>query len=340
MAAEDEVLSELEREGVKKPRTWQWILPWPITAAILWWVFRDVTFSEFFHAFQNARIIPMLAALLGFTVLFSILDAASYGLSFKWFVAPDFTRREMLNMRLGSYLLNVLYPPIITVTNVIYMRRHKGAPVTWTLSGSWFTTFTDIFVIISALSLGLSINAFCKAAPELDPVWLIPLCIPWLMAYVHFRYWFTDSRHKYLTRVTKNPLFRFAHHAQPRQHYIIYAIRAAMTAAGITAHWIALYSFGIEVPAPVMMVAAPLIVGGSFLPISGGGFGGPQLLALILLPYAGNDEAVLAAYSMSFSACFTAGRVILGAIFLPGFLSDLRDPRPRLTVDPLTGEDI
>ena len=30
-------------------------------------------------------------------------------------------------------------------------------------------------------------------------------------------------------------------------------------------------------------------------------------MALMLLPYAGGDEALLAAYSMSFSACFTIG---------------------------------
>jgi len=110
--------------------------------------------------------------------------------------------------------------------------------------------------------------------------------------------------------------------------------------AGIAAHAFALIAFDIKVPIPIVFIVAPLIIGGAFLPVSGGGFGGPQLVALILLPFASGDEALLAAYSMSFSACFTFGRILIGLIFLHPFLKDLKEVVPRMTTDPLTGEPL
>ena len=111
-----------------------------------------------------------------------------------------------------------------------------------------------------------------------------------------------------------------------------------MTAAGITAHYLALRAFGIEVPLVVVAVVGPLVTGGAFLPISGAGFGGPQLAALLLLPYVDHDKEWITAYSMAFSACFTLGRSFIGAAFLPGYLKDLRVKTPKITTDPITGQ--
>lgn len=333
-------MHDLEEEGIKRPSIWRQIVPWLITVAILWWVFRGIDFYEFMESLRGARLGILLPALFGFTAVFAIGDILSFGMCYRWFIVPDLTLKEILNVRWGTYLFQAFYTPLHIFSLLAYMIRHKGAPLTWVLSAGGFAGLNDIFVVNAVMTVALIMNTIFNFAPELEPFWLFPLAFPWLIAFVHFRYWFTDSKDRYGLRFSTHPLLRSSRLGQVHHYLKIYAARLMIALAGIISHAIALRAFGIEVPFPVVVVVAPLIIGGAFMPISAGGFGGPQLVALLLLPYTDGDETVLAAYSMSFSACFTLGRALLGAAFLPGYLRDLRDAVPRMTTDPVTGEPL
>ncbi len=334
------ILHELEEEGVQRPPLWRQMVPWVITAAILWWIFRDINFEEFLTTISGLRLSWLLPAMFGFTAVFAVCDILSFGMCYRWFVVPDLTVREMIHVRWGCYLFQVLYAPLEAVTHLAYFLRHKGAPITWTLSGGLFALLNDIFVVNAIMTIALILNTIFNFAPELEPFWLFPLAFPWLIAYVHFRYWFTNSKDRYGLRFSRHPLLRSSRLGKIHHYLKVYGARLTVALAGITAHAVALRTFGIEVPLPVVVVVAPLIIGGAFLPISGGGFGGPQLVALILLPYAEGNETLIAAYSMSFSACFTLSRSLIGAIFLPSYLRDLREAVPRMITDPITGEPL
>ncbi|UCD85343.1 MAG: flippase-like domain-containing protein [Deltaproteobacteria bacterium] len=334
------ILYELQEEGVKRPRLWRQMVPWLVTTAILWWIFREINFKEFLDTLSGARLSLLLPAMFGFTVVFTVFDILSFGICYRWFVVPELTMREMLNARLGCYLFQALYTPLEPLGHFAYFLRHKGAPITWTLSADLFALLNDIFVVNAVMTVTIILNTAFNFAPELESFWLFPLVFPWLIAYVHFRYWFSDSKDRYGLRFSRHPALRSSQLGKVHHYLKVYAARLAVALAGIAAHAAALMAFGIEVPFPVVIVVAPLILGGAFLPISGGGFGGPQLVALILLPYVEGNEALLAAYSMSFSACFTLSRSLIGAIFLPGYLRDLRDAVPRITTDPITGDPL
>lgn len=335
-----EIFHELSEGGVESPPLWRQLVPYAITIAILCWIFRDIDFQDFLTKLSNARLRILLPAMFGFTAIFSVCDLMSYGIVYRWFAVPSLTLKEIINVRWGCYLLQVLYAPLEVAAIFAYLRRHKGVPVTWSMSASSFPLAGDVFVINAVLTAAVAINVFFEIAPELDAFWLFPLSIVWIAAFIHFRYWFSDSKDKYFLRFSQHPLLRAFRLATPEHYIKIYAVRATEILSAIVAHGIALHAFGIDVPITVVGVVAPFVFIGAFLPISGGGFGGPQLIALILLPYAGYDEALIAAYSMSFSACFTLGRTIIGAIFLPNFLRDLKDKVPAMTVDPITGEAI
>ena len=335
-----DVRHQMEEPGVERPPLWRRVAPWVITGAILWWVFRDISFADFLDHLSGVRLSWLLPALFGYTAVFAVLDILSFGLSFRWFAAPSLTYREMTHVIWGCYLPLVIYAPIVGVIQIAYFVRHKGAPFTWFISAGAFAMLGDLLMVNAVMTVAMILNILFQFAPELDSFWLLPMALPWLIAGLHFWYWFTDSRNKYFPRLSQHALLRSARHGELHHYLRISAARLTLSLVGILAHALALHSFGIEVPLPVVMVVAPLIIGGAFLPISGGGFGGPQLVALILLPYAGGDEALLAAYSMSFSACFTIGRALIGGVYLPRFLEDLRDTVPRMTVDPLTGEPI
>ncbi len=334
------IFNNLEADGVHRPALWRQIIPWLFTAVILWWIFKDINFEDFIAKLSHAQVHLLLPAMFGYTAVYAICDILSFGVCCRWFVSPDLTVREMINVRWGCYLFMVLYAPLMAVSNIAYFLRHKGAPATWTISGLGFAALNDMFVFNAVMTFVLILNTIFKFAPELESFWLFPMVFPWLIAYVHFRYWFTDSKDRYGLRFSQHPIMRSARLGQTHHFLKIYLTRFTSILTGIIAHVIALRAFSIDVPLPVIAIVAPLIIGGAFLPISGGGFGGPQLVALILLPYVNGDKTLLVAYSISFSVCFTLGRSIIGAIFFPSYLRDLRDAVPRLVTDPLTGESL
>jgi uncharacterized membrane protein YbhN (UPF0104 family) len=335
-----EILDELKEAGIKKPAWYKQALPWVLAAGILYWVLKDIDFNQFVENLINAKLWILIPAMLGFSILFAFVDMLSYGLSYRWFVDPEISYKKMAHVRMGSLLFQVLYTPLITLSSVAYLRTHRGAPVSWAISANGFTTFSDLLTITSVLTAAMALNILTGIAPELDNFWIFVMAPIWIGAYVYFRYFLTETKDKYFTWFSKSTLLRAARLGRPGHYFKVYLIRVSAVIGGIAAHWLALYSFGIEVPFPVIAIVAPLIVGGSFLPISGGGFGGPQLIALILLPYADGDNTLIAAYSISFSICFTLGRSIIGAIFLPSYLKDIQDIRPKMTKDPVTGDII
>ncbi len=336
MRLSDDPDDELLQEGVKRPPLWREVLPYLIAAAILIWIFRDIELSRFGRALLEARLWLVMPAMAVFTAVYALADILSYGNCYKWFVVPDIKVREMAATRLGSYLFHVLYTPLSTVANLVYLRRHKGAPVLWSLSANAFTSVHDLFSINLTVTAALALNFFVRAVPDLDPRWFILVSIPWAVALMYAAYWFTPVRDLGIfRRVTMNPILRSCRFARPGHYLVVLGARLSVALSGVAAHAALLYAFGIEAPLAMVAVAAPLIIGVSFMPVSGAGFGGPQLVALMLLPYAGGDKALVTAYSMSFSALFTAGRSIIGAAFLPSYLRGVRHASPRMEGDPL-----
>lgn len=332
---------ELEEQGLKRPPLWRQVLPYLIAAAILWWIFRGIELEDFTRALAGARPWVLLPALFGFTLVYAAADIMSYGFCYRWFVLPGITVGEMMKARLGAYLFHVLYTPLSTVANLAYLRRHKGAPVIWSLSANAFVSVHDLFSINLMITFALAANLVTPVVTALDPRWFFPVSIPWAVALGYALYWYTGIRDlPRLARITKSPILRSCYYGRPRHNLYIILARLLVAAAGGLSHWAALYAFGIEVPAAMVLVVAPLIVGSSILPISGAGFGGPQLVALILLPYAGGDRALITAYSISFSTCFTLGRVAIGLLFLPAFARDLERPGPLISTDPLAKDPV
>jgi len=326
-------------DKMKRPPAWRMAVPYLIAGAILYWVFRDIDFREFLDALWKGNLALVVTAMAGFTLVYSVCDITSYGLCYRWYVLPWIKVREMMNARLGSYLLHVLYTPLSTVANLVYLRRHKGAPVWWALSANALTSVHDLFSINVLLTLALVLHVTVAPVKELSDLWLLPVSVPWLVALGYALYWFTPVRDmKIFRKVTTNPILRSCRFAKAHHYLVLLGSRLAVAFAGVAANAALLYSFGIDAPLPMIIITGPLMIGTAFMPISGGGFGGPQLVAQVLLPYAGGNEALVAAYSVAFSAGFTLGRSLVGIIFMPSYLKDIRTSGPLISVDPLTGE--
>lgn len=327
-----ELLTGRPGEEVRAVPWWRQVLPWVITGLILLGIFSRIEFAEFLYHFSEARLFLLIPAMLGFTLVYAAGDVLSYGNCYRWFVTPAITVREIVTMRWGVYLLHALYTPLSTAANLVYLRRTRGAPVIWTLSANAFTSVHDLFTINAVVTAALLMSLAGLSGAEVDPRWLYAASVPWLVALGYAGYWFTPVKEfGFLSRVTETPILRSCRLAAARHHLIVLGARLMVAAGGVAAHWLAFIAFGMEVPAQMALLIAPLMVGASFMPVSSAGFGGPQLVALILLPYAHGDHALVAAYSLSFSALFTLGRSIIGFVFMPGMLRDLADPPGFLT---------
>jgi len=327
--------------GIRRPPWWRQALPYLLAAAILYWIFKDIDFARFVSRLASARMRLLIPAMLGFTALYAACDVMSYGMCYRWFAAPDISIKEMAAARLGAYLLHVLFTPLSTLANLAYLRLRKGAPLVWSLSANAFTSVHDLFAINAVLTGALAINLLSAAAPRLRLEWFWPVTIPWAAAAGYALYWFTPVRDAaFLKRVTENPILRSCRFAKARHYLWVLSARTAVAVAGVAAHAAAMHAFGIEVPLQVIMVVAPLMVGISFMPVSAAGYGGPQLVALLLLPYADGDKALVEAYSVAFSTLFTVGRAGIGIVFMPLYTAGVRTRALPMAADPLTGENL
>jgi hypothetical protein len=235
--------------------------------------------------------------------------------------------RDIAAARLGAFLLHVFYTPLFTAANIAYLKRRLGAPILHTLSANGFTVVHDFFAINLVLTAAFAVNLQTRAAPEIGGPWFLLSAAIWAVGLGYALYWFTPVKDLgFLKPVTMTAIFMACRLGRVRHSLLMIGLRLAVALLGVAAHGVALHGFGIAVPLPMLLTAAPLLIAVSFLPVSSAGFGGPQLVALILLPYAGGDRALVTAYSVAFSALFTAGRSVIGAAFLPSYLKGLRGP--------------
>jgi len=107
-------------------------------------------------------------------------------------------------------------------------------------------------------------------------------------------------------------------------HYVhIYLVRLSLLAAHLYAISIILPLLSIDLSLWQLVIFSPLFVASAFLPISVGGYGGPQGVAVLLLVQlwqVTNIESAIA-FSMLWSTFFLLGRCSVGALLTIPFIT-------------------
>ncbi|MBZ0252263.1 MAG: lysylphosphatidylglycerol synthase domain-containing protein, partial [Candidatus Methylomirabilis sp.] len=168
---------------------------------------------------------------------------------------------------------------------------------------------TDSLVFVTFIG-----SALLFGGERVDAIWKL-LCAGLALGHgTFFSYWYTDLRNRILPRFEREGLLRSMSRARPSHWTKLYGARFVMMSANVVGNYVALRAFDVDVPFSVTLWAMPLVLGTAFLPISVGGFGGPQAAAIYFFRAYGTEEAIVAC-SLLWSTAFLLGRLGLGFLF-------------------------
>jgi len=336
-------LSELmSKEQVKKPSFFNQILPYLITAGIFIYLYFSLDFKKMFEILKSANLALFIPAMIGFVIIFGLVDSFTFGQAYSWFNAK-LSNYEKIECRVAPYVVQVILAPLAEVLFVLYLLRKKGIKPSHALSSSIWTIINDFASVATALSLAVIYNLKTNLVPEIGISWLMVLIIFWIGYFGNIIFWHSPLNPRLADWIArgekagkdqtgwKRLLSRIAGEAVQLlrtfslakwYHYLwLYLVRIGVLIGGLISNVLALKAVGIEAPVPLLLIAVPIIFYGHFLPINVGGYGGPQMLAVFFFSIIGNcgSKEEVAAYSFLWSTGFLVGRFLLGMVFLRGF---------------------
>ena len=303
-----------QEEEPKRPSLVKQAVPWVVTFLIFYWLFKRVDFAVVWEEMQGADLWILVPPMAGLVGVQAVLEIWTFGVSYKWFADRHPSYWQVAVARIGAYPMQALFAPLAGVQMLAYLVRVYKMRLALALASDIFTIFPDLVqgaigilvaVILVHLTGGEPLHwffyAFC--------VWNIIFYAFW------FSYWQTGLKDRLWTRfrdVTALQSFRLANWGQYGKMFLM---RLPWFFATLASMYCCLIAFDIHVPITIFLIAAPLIMGMAFQPVSVGGYGGPQALAILFFKNYAAEEAILA-QSLLWSTFFTLFRILAGMIFL------------------------
>ena len=103
------------------------LLPWVITLAIFIIIFRRVPVPELLEALRQARLLPYLALMAPYSMIYCLIDTFVLTQAVTWFHQPVRYAR-ILPVRAAAYILSLLNPGLGQGGTAFYLHRREGMP--------------------------------------------------------------------------------------------------------------------------------------------------------------------------------------------------------------------
>ena len=301
---------------------------------------KKVKLSEMWAMVSGADLTLFLPVMILHVLVFFLGDILSFGLSYRWFNAPDLTLGEIMEVRGGPYVIQVGLAALAEILFPLYMWRVKKVPVTRTVSANVWTMVVDFAAILTAITPAVIYNIyFHNLIPAVGLTWLLGCAAFWTVFGAGIIFWRTPPGRRVVVRITSGheggsgesgikKSFGGASQlawafSQARWHHIVrcYLVRFGVLLSGLLSNYLALRALGADPSLPLAIIGIPIVILSIFLPVGVGGYGGPQLIAWFLfvkLGGAGTADQIIA-YSLLWSTGFLVGRAVIGLIFIRGF---------------------
>ncbi len=333
-----------EEEEFKRPSIISQVVPYIITAIIFYFIFKNLDFSEILKHLREADLSLFLPAMVVFVTSFFLADTFSFGQAYKWFNAP-MTVKEMMECRAGPYVVQIGLAALAEVLFPLYMWRKKGVRVAELLSSNFWTIIVDMSAVFIVLTVAVIYNLYSGLVPQINWIWLAVCITFWVGFFGNMAFWHSRFQERAAGWIAEKSSAEVAEHLPGWKkliqkalslfitflrtfsiarwhHYLrVFLVRIVMLGLNFVSHFAALYALGVHPPLPLILIGVPLIMISVFLPISVGGYGGPQALALLffvkVVPCASAE--VITAYSLLWSTGFLVGRAFWGLVFIRGF---------------------
>jgi hypothetical protein len=327
---------------IKKPGIINQLIPWVITIAIFIWLYFTIDFRQMFHVLGQAKLGCFIPSMVGFVILYGVIDSFTFGQAYSWF-CTKLTTYEKFELRIAPYVMAVICAPIAEVLFLIYLWRKKGVSPAHAVSSSIWIIVNDYAALATALTIAVIYNLGNNLVPQINIYWLAAMIIFWVFYFLNLVFWLSSLQPRiaawikrlYKARLDKQgsdglllkivggaiQLLHTFSIARWYHYLFVYGLRILSLIGVLVSNYVALKALDINVSFSLAMIAIIVIYCSHFLPINVGGFGGPQALSILffyVIGHCGSKEQVVA-YSVLWSIGFLVGKFLFGMVFIRGF---------------------
>jgi len=301
------------------------ILPWIITILIFVYIFRQVPISDVRDALELVQLQLFVPLVVAVFIIYFAGDALAHHLAFSWLVTP--TRFfEVLLARAATYIL--------TTVNFFagqggigywLVRTRKVSPGEAT-SSIVFVMFMELFLIFVLSSVGIilmpevQLSDFLGDTSEGTLVRLVFVTLAVLTCQIFV--WVRKPDGKLVRRLLFRGPFMVFDRVRPRHFAIMFALKLFIYVFDLLGAWLALKTFGVDVPLVRILTYLPLIYLIGSIPITVLHLGTTQVAWVFFF----RDlvaPATMIGFSLLWHFVFVAVYMLAGLACLPRVLEDL-----------------
>ena len=315
--------------GGKKPKPWQRLLPFLITAACFAYLYTRLDRAAaaegsrllpyLVRSFENVSWTRWLALMIPYCVLYLLIDSLVVWSVINWFNAK-IRYADILPIRASAYILSLVNEQVSKGAIALYLNRRDGVPG-WEIGSSMlFVMFCEYYSLMLWATIGVMLRW-----GSFQPAFHL---IPWIALasaafFVLFHLFFSGKIGSGMA-LRDRPIFRAFRLAKVWQYGAVIAMRAPLVIAGVVVYTLALRLFGGSVSFGEMLGYLPVIFFGAAMP-------GPMhsvaiLFWVLLFPDKPGQMTAFGFVMHNFFIFFNAG---IGLLFLRRATRELFEDPPK-----------
>ncbi len=260
------------------------------------------------EALAGANLVPYLAIMLPYSVLYLLVDTFCVTRVINWFNCRV-AYADILPIRATTYLLTLLNSPLGQGGIAVYLNRRDGIPFLEVASSVLFLMFVEVYQLTVFSSLGV---AFAGRAFDQPFAMVYVVLYAYLALHLVF-FWLFGPR---LEGVPAARMLRAFRLARPRHYLLLLLYKSPNFLMATVVYYFALKCFGMHLPYFELLFYLPIIFFSAALPIGAAHLGAPQFLWLYFFKDRA-PEASLLAFSLCTHFIFMIMNASLGLPFLP-----------------------
>jgi hypothetical protein len=255
----------------QKPKPWQRLLPFLITAACFGYLYVRLSHAAaaegsrllpyLMKSFENVNWYHWLALMIPYCFLYLLIDSLTLWSVINWFNVK-IRYADILPIRASAYILSLVNEQVSKGAIAFYLYRRDGVPGWEVGSSMLFLMFCEFYSLILWATLGVLL--LWGSFPEAFHV------IPWIAlgAVIFFALFHLFFRGTIGTGMTlrHRPIFRAFRQAKVWHYAAVLALRAPLVIAGVVVYTVALRLFGGSITYGEMLGYLPVIFFGAAMP--------------------------------------------------------------------------
>ena len=324
------IAADRREEGAKRPGWLQIILPFILAGAVLSLAFYGIDLQLLLQSMKNVPAFQCIMAMAAICVLLLLADLGTYTLCYRWFLLPTISTWQVLCLRANLFLVVATFAPLAPLVPIAYFYRRWKLPVVTVFGTSLVPAFLDGFTG----TMVWTVTLFLRPEPS-DLIWYGPLGLHWLFLFLTVRYYSSPEKaflfgagEKLFAAIRRSSVMHAFRQATIHRYGAVFTMRMALMVGHLLCIDVLLDAVGISLTLRQWGIFVPFFVGSAFMPVSAGGYGGPQGVAIyfLVMQWQVATRETALAFSIIWSTLFLLGRVLLGSLFVMAFFRQMQGP--------------